>query len=288
MTDFAPFEQIRLGDVRITYLPDGGGVADPMATFPTSTEVDWSMFGAHLDADQQLRTTIGGFLVEAGDRRIAVDTGIGPVRLEFEGVGTYFGGAYLDSLALSGVAPDEVTDVVFTHLHLDHVGWTTRETEDVRRVLTFPNARHWVSEAEWQHWHGGDDPTGPHPEHVQAFLEHRLSFLDDADELAPGVSAIAAPGHTPGHLALRVRVGDACAVLMGDVMYAAIQVAQLEWPAAFDLDPAQAEASRRAIVHEVNQPNVIGCAGHFTDSVFGQLVGTGLGLVWRPLRHEAE
>jgi glyoxylase-like metal-dependent hydrolase (beta-lactamase superfamily II) len=286
MPEAAPYESAAFGGVRIHYLPDGLGVSDPLALYPDSAEVDWTIYGKYLDAEGNFRTSLGAFLIEAGDRRVIVDTGIGPVKLDFPGFGTYEGGKLLDSLAETGISPTDVTDVVFTHMHVDHVGWTTQDVGG-ERVLTFPNARHLLSEAEWAHWHGGDDPAGPDPLAVQRPLEGRVEFVSDGDEIAPGITVLSTPGHTPGHFSLIVDGGEERVVIMGDVMYGAVQVPLPEWSVAFDMDPEAARESRRVVIHELIQADTVAAAGHFTDSVFGTFVGTGLGILWRPLNTAA-
>jgi glyoxylase-like metal-dependent hydrolase (beta-lactamase superfamily II) len=278
----APYQVIQVGDIRVHYLPDGDGASDPLAIFPDSAEVDWTIYGQYLDDEGMFRTSIGAFLVETAQHRVMVDTGIGPVSLNFPGFGSYRGGELLDSLAKSGTSPDDVTDVVFTHMHIDHVGWVTRD-KGGERVVTFPYARYCVAEPEWRHWHGGDDPAGPAPAAVQRPLEGRLEFVSDREELVPGISAIFSPGHTPGHMALLVRDGPQRCVIIGDVMYGPVQANVIDWCVAFDMDPDAARESRRIVIHELVQPNTTAAAGHFTDSVFGQFMGTGLGLHWRPM-----
>jgi glyoxylase-like metal-dependent hydrolase (beta-lactamase superfamily II) len=282
MTEFAPFETIDVGDIRVSFLPDGGAIADPLVLFPSSTEIDWTIHGDYLSADGYLRASIGGLLIEAGDHRIAVDTGIGPDRKDVPGLGRCQGGAYLDSLARTGIAPEAVTDVVFTHLHVDHVGWTTRLVNDSRQ-LTFPNARHLVAEAEWHYWLGRGDSVGPSDEAVTRPLADRVTFVSDGHEIAPGVVVVAAPGHTPGHLALRIVSGEHRALLVGDIVYGAVHVERAEWPMALDVDPSRAVDTRHHLFRELKQEDTIGAAGHFTDSAFGRLIGTGLSLLWRPL-----
>ncbi|MFN2115456.1 MAG: MBL fold metallo-hydrolase, partial [Anaerolineae bacterium] len=250
--------------------------------YPDSAEVDWTIYGKYLCDEGYFCTSLGSFLIEASDQVIAVDTGIGPVSLDFPGFGTYVGGRLLESLAEAGFTPADVTDVVFTHMHVDHVGWTTRDDGGQRR-LTFPNARHAVAEAEWNHWRGGDAPAGPDPETVLDPLEDLIQFVADGAEIAPGVTAMATPGHSPGHLSLIIESGRRRAVVIGDVMYGAVQVSLPDWSVAFDMDQDAARESRRAIIHELIKPDTIAAAGHFTDSVFGTFVGTGLGILWSPL-----
>lgn len=282
MPNFANLESIQFGAVRVTYLPDGGGIAGPVATFPTSTAKAWQAFQDSLDEHGQFITSIGGTLIETGARKILVDLGIGPNRFEFPGFGVYAGGKFLESLAEVGVEPADITDVVFTHLHLDHCGWTTHETNG-RRRLTFPNARHLVTHEEWDFWHGGDNPAGPHPDFVQAPLESKLTFIRSGDEIAPGLRVIGTPGHTPGHISLQLESGDESLYLVGDIVYGRMQLQQPDWNAAFDTDPAMAAAARNMLLSRLVAPRTLVLANHFSDTVFGRVRRAGDAFAWTPL-----
>ncbi len=272
MPTFAGPDRIHLGDVRVTFLADGGGVTDPLVAWPDSSPEAWNHHRRHLDADGKFITSVGGFLVEVGDRKVVVDTGIGPSRIDFPGVGYFEGSRFLDSLATTGVTPEEVTDVVYTHLHLDHCGWTT-----VDGRLTFPNARHLVSAGEWDHWHGGDDPAGPDPARVQQPLEGHLDHVEDGQTIVPGIDVVFTPGHTPGHLSLVVSSGTSRILILGDAMHCAVQMSEPQWNIAFDMDPDMARATRAKMLEELERPDTVGAACHFASGLtFGRvLVGEG-------------
>jgi glyoxylase-like metal-dependent hydrolase (beta-lactamase superfamily II) len=282
MPQTADFSSITVGDIKVTFLPDGGGIIIPTAIFPASSEEGWKKHADLLDEESKFITSIGGFLIEAGDQKIIVDTGLGPVRLDFPGFGPFIGGKYLESFGKTGLAREEVTDVVFTHMHLDHVGWTSIEAGG-KRELTFPNARHMVTATEWQAWHGGDNPIGPHPEYVQKPLEGRLHMISGGDTLAPGVTVLSTPGHSPGHISLLLTTGDERAYLLADIVHGAMQFEEPEWSVAFDSDPAMARRSREGLYPELIKPNTISIANHFSNTVFGRLAKEGDTYRWQPL-----
>ena len=80
-----------------------------------------------------------------------MDLGFGPQTVEFPGFGPFIGGEFMNSLAETGVAREDVTAVIYTHLHLDHVGWTSMEV-DGKREVTFPNAKTMCTKADWDFW----------------------------------------------------------------------------------------------------------------------------------------
>jgi glyoxylase-like metal-dependent hydrolase (beta-lactamase superfamily II) len=272
-----------IGDIKVTFLPDGGGIMNPLAMYAASENIEnWQPYAYLLDEEGKLRTTVGSFLIEAGDRKIAVDTGLGPMTIEFPGFGPFIGGEYMNSLKKAGVSREDVTDVLFTHLHLDHVGWTTIEV-DGKREMMYPNARHLVTEVEWNFWYGGDDPLGPHPEAVQEPLKDRIEFIEGGDELAPNIKIISTPGHTPGHLSLLITSGDERLYLCADLLHSESQLYEPTWSVPFDVDPAEARATREAMYAELIKPNTVSAWNHFSNKIFGRLSKEDGGYKWSPL-----
>lgn len=282
MPQIAALKTIAIGDFKVTFLPDGGGVVNPTALYPASTEEGWQKHGDLLDEDGKFITTIGVYMVEIGERRIAVDLGIGPATIDFPGFGPFSGGKYLESVAKLGVSRFDVTDLIFTHLHLDHVGWTTFDMAG-ERVLTYPNARVMCTAVEWEYWHGGDNPAGPHPETVQKPLEDRIEYISGGDEIAPGLTVISTPGHTPGHISLLIDDGEQRLFLLGDVFHGAMQMQEMDWSVAFDVDQAQARQTREQLYAEITRPNTLIAANHFSNEVFGRVQPDGDVYAWQPL-----
>lgn len=271
MPQFADLQSVTLGDFKITYLADGGGIVVPTALYPASTEAGWQKYPDLLDDDGKVITSLGGFLIETGDRKIVMDTAMGPVTVDFPGFGPFSGGKFLESLEQTGVSREEVTDVIFTHLHLDHCGWTTIEV-DGERQLTFPNANFFVTQPEWDFWYGGDNPAGPHPELVQQPLTDIIQWLQPGAEFLPGLAILSTPGHTPGHVSLKLTADDDHLFLIADVMHGAMQIEEPDWGVAFDIDPAVARETRDGLYAELMQPNTLVGANHFSDKIFGRIV----------------
>ena len=284
MPQFAETQSVTVGDVKVTFLADGGGIVNPTALYPASTEEGWQRYTDLLNEEGKFLTSIGAFLVEIGDRKIAVDTALGPVTVDFPGFGPFSGGKYLESLASTGVARESVTDVVFSHLHLDHVGWTTIEVNG-RRELTYPNARHLVTQTEWDFWYGGDNPAGPHPEFVQKPLADIIQFVQDGEEIAPGMRVVGTPGHTPGHISFLIESGGQRLYLTADILHGAMQLQEPDWSVAFDNDPEQARRSREAMYAEFIKPNTLIGANHFSTHVFGSIRPAGNVYKWLAINY---
>jgi len=284
----APLARIVVGEAVVTYVPDGGGALFATALFPGTREQQWAPFAGLLDENQGVVTTLGGYYIEIGERRVIVDTGFGPVQANFPGFGPMTGGAYPENLARAGVDPAAVTDVLFTHLHLDHCGWTSVAEEGGYRLL-FPEARHWVHKVEWEFWYGREEAFGPHPVAVQQALVDRIHFFADGDEPVPGIRVLETFGHTPGHVSLLLSgTPDSAARLLitADTFTAPAQVYEPSWTIAFDFDPAAAIASRLRMLELGARPGLLAAVNHFSTQVFGRFAREGNRYTWTPLAQE--
>jgi glyoxylase-like metal-dependent hydrolase (beta-lactamase superfamily II) len=273
----APLESIDVGDIRVTHLPDGDVSISASAVFPAGSQELWDAHPDLFDDDGLLLMTLGGFLIETGDRKILVDLAFGDMTVQFPPVQAEFrGGKLLASLRKAGVEPGDVDTVFYTHLHLDHVGWTAQNGS-----LTFPNARHVAGEGEFEFWQGVTDEglaaVGPHPEAVQAPLADRIESVADGETIAAGVNVLATPGHTPGHCSLVVSSGEDRAIILGDVIHCPLQLSESDLRLIFDVDSDAAARTRERIAAELEgDAGTIGASCHFSGSVFGRVVkGTG-------------
>lgn len=267
---------ITVGDIRITYLPDGYGRIDKLAMFPGTTLEGWNLHPEWLDENGRVVASIGGFLIQTGGRNILVDTGYGDHEVDFPGFGPFVGGRLLQNLVSTGLEPGDIDTVVYTHLHLDHIGWTSRIMNG-RRELTFSMARHLLMASEWEFWSGPDQgplqsALGPGLEEVRQPLETHTEFIRDGQVIAPGVNVIATPGHTPGHLSLVVSSGAERAIILGDVMHCPVQFDEADWSVVFDVDKELARRTRDRLMRELEDPSTISADGHFADVVFGRVM----------------
>ena len=268
MVSAAPRQSIMVGDIRLTYLPDGETRLNPTAFFPASTEEGWRLHPEWLDGDGLLLASLGGLLIETGDRRVLVDTGFGPRHADFPGFGPFDGGKLLQSIADHDLEPGQIDTVVFTHLHLDHVNASVRREGD-GWALALPNARFLVRDSEWNFWVGKNDPAGMYTESEDA-IRDRVELLDADANVAPGVSLVSTPGHTPGHTSVIISSGTARAIVLGDVMHCPVQLDEEEWGCVFDVDPELARRTRDTLLAELEGSGTIAAGGHFSDFTFGR------------------
>jgi glyoxylase-like metal-dependent hydrolase (beta-lactamase superfamily II) len=230
-------------------------------------EADWERYRYLLDADGKIEMPMGGFLVLTKDRKILVDTGIAD--LEF---GPFKGGLLLESLAALGVAPDDITDVVLTHLHADHVGWTSQHGE-----LVFRNATYRCDVNDWDYFsscdRGGVDPP---PERL-APMGARLEPWSGSGPLLPCIDTMAAYGHTPGSTVLVLSSGTARGMLLGDVVHCAVELLDDDWARISDVDPELAKRTRVALARELEGSDTVVAGAHFPGMRFGRvLAGEGV------------
>jgi glyoxylase-like metal-dependent hydrolase (beta-lactamase superfamily II) len=281
MLNPAPRSQVTFGTTTVTYLPDGEVHLDPAVLFPASGPDGWAAYAPYLDADGRLPVSVGSFLIRTGAHRLLVDLGLGRVDFEVPKLASFTGGTLLASLAGEGLVPADIDTVVFTHLHHDHVGWTSNiapapnaaRTEPVRS-LTFGGARHVADRAEWDYWNGAAELIGPDPDAVQKPLSSVIEFLRRGEAIVPGVQAVPTPGHTPGHTSLLVTDpgSDQRLLILGDVMHTQAQVSETGWHFLFDVDAEQGTRTRRALLERYHDEHTIIAGGHFAGTVFGRFL----------------
>ncbi len=271
----APLSSIQVGDISITYLPDGIHHVRPLAQYDGADEAFWASRGHVLDSDGWLVMSIGSLLVRNGDTNALIDLGFGPHSVDISDLtagtheGDLVGGDLLRSLAAINLTPADIDAVLFTHLHPDHVGWV-----DIDDEPTFTNASYFVGAKEWDYWLNGPEagtPRAPKPAQ-QAQLARRISLMADLETPVPGITAVATPGHTPGHLSFVVSSGPARAVILGDMIHCPVEIGQSELDFVFDVDPKLNRETKARIERELAQPDTVTVGPHFPNLIFGRVL----------------
>ena len=204
-------------------------------------------------------------LIRSPDRVVLVDTGLGPRPRQFMGD--------VESHLLQQVEAESVDLVVHTHLHVDHVGWDG----------VFPRARYVVHRDDWSFfmvpWQMRERP---HLHRLEPLQEEGLVDLVAGEaEVMPGIRVVPSPGHTPGHMHVRVEDGGEAAVVLGDVAVHPEQLADPGLVYASDLDAEAAASTRARVLGELAQEGVPVIAGHFRGA--GRIARDGAGFAWNPL-----
>ncbi|NED94483.1 MBL fold metallo-hydrolase [Phytoactinopolyspora alkaliphila] len=266
---------MRIGGLDLLPISDGTFVARP------------AYFGEHLpsatrpeffDRHGAAWLPIGSFLVRTRDRIVLIDAGLGPELQELPHGMYLVGGQLLTGLRALGLAPADVTDVVCTHLHSDHVGWLF----DLGSQPIFSRASIWLGTADWRHFVAGAGHMAAHiREGFSAPAQaSRVQLIDQDTTIAPGVTALLTPGHTPGHLCVVVSSGHERVLLLGDAITCPIQLDEPSWHSMGDVDPALADRTRERLWRELEDGQTIGAGAHFPELRFGRVL-PGLARRWQ-------
>ncbi len=268
-----------LGAAQVSIITDGAVTFTP-DLFPETPE-------AHLtallgdDPDAQIETNFNAVLIRQGDRVILADAGprdlFGPTC-----------GFLPEGLAELGVSPDQVDTLLATHLHPDHVaGMITPDGQAV-----FPRATLHVTDADRAFWSEDTNFSGALAgiadwanlaQAVLAAYGDRLETLADGQDVVPGLTGIALPGHTPGHFGWRLDSEGASLIHVGDIVHApALQIPDPEVGISFDLDMATARKTRKRLLDQLASDGTLFTGGHFLHPAFHRVKRHGQGYALEP------
>lgn len=241
----------------IQLIDTGFFYADGGAMFGAIPKTAWSR---RYPSDEQNGCILAmrSALVRTDEGRIVlIDNGAGGKHLKQLAYYRFFGLTDLsDELKKRGVACEEVTDVVLTHLHFDHCGYTTQREESPgdtpRFSLAFPNATHWVSRPQWENFLHPNalEADSCFPENMQAVADSgRLRLIDADTDLCPGFRLRLFDGHTPGQIAPYITTAGRTYVFAGDVIPLAASVSPA-WISAYDTYPVASYDAKVRMLEE--------------------------------------
>jgi glyoxylase-like metal-dependent hydrolase (beta-lactamase superfamily II) len=233
------------------------------------------LYGLHTEF---VTAPIGVVLIRTGDHLVLLDTGTGSSDFARDMFGDYIGGLK-PTLELIDVSPEEITDVIFSHAHGDHIWGTSSEGQ-----LAFPNAQHYLPQLEWEDLHRENLPefAVPFIEFAKKQLqplsanEGQLSFYGDEDELLPGIQAIATLGHTGGHHAIFIESGGQQLLLPFDVLgHQILHLRYPEWGMGPDQIPDVAVETRQHLLARVADEKIPVLVHHFPFPGLGRITRDG-------------
>ena len=252
-----------VGDARVTVVSDGyfrlptsglGVNADP-------AEVQ-AFLKRHFLSPELGYSHTNHLYVEVGDAKVLVDVGSGNRFMENAG-------KLMGNLEAAGIDPYAITHVVITHAHPDHI-WGIRDGFDEAII---PDAEYLMGEAEHDHWmqDGLVDRVAPEDQQFVLGAVNSINvdgaewtLVQDGHEVVPGLTMIGTPGHTPGHMALRVDSGDQSLIALGDCMsHAYTNFAHPEWYNGFDSDGEQTVATRKRLLDMCAEDRIAILGYHF-------------------------
>jgi glyoxylase-like metal-dependent hydrolase (beta-lactamase superfamily II) len=278
----------RIGEITVTKIVElevtgGSRFILPQATYEAVLPIGW-LQPDFADERGRLRMSIHALVVETqrgetGGRRIIVDTCLGNDK-ENRRIPTWnkLQTSFLSDLAAAGYAPETIDTVVCTHLHVDHVGWNTMLV-DGSWVPTFPNARYLMGRVEYAHWANQkerEDMTAVVADSVAPVWNAGLVDLVETDHrICEEISLVSTPGHTPGHVSVRIASRGEEALITGDFMHHPCQIARPDWSSTADSDPAQAQHTRRLMLTRLSDNPILVIGTHFAGRTAGHVVRNG-------------
>jgi glyoxylase-like metal-dependent hydrolase (beta-lactamase superfamily II) len=219
-------------------------------------------------------------LVKSGQHKVLIDTGA-------DGLAPTTGDL-MKQLQAEGITPAEITTVVLTHAHPDHIGGVI----NADRKPAFPNARYVMSRVEWDFWNSDPDLHGTGlNDHVKELLincarnnlpplRDCIELLDGEKEVVPGVFAIPAPGHTPGHLAVIISSSKAQLLHMVDSVLHPMHLEYPSWRNVFDLNENDAVTTRQRLLDRAAADKASVLAYHFPFPGLGHVINNGHSWRW--------
>ncbi len=210
--------------------------------------------------------SIDALLVKTGDRVVLIDTGMGPQAH----------GVLMESLAKAGVTPDQVTDVLITHSHPDHIGGLLKADG----TPAFPKAAIRMTDAEW-----ATLKANPQQAAFVAAVGPQVQPFAGGSEVLPGITSVVLKGHTPGHTGYEIVSGTSKLLDIGDMAHSSVvSLAKPEWAMGYDSDKPAGEATRREELTTLAKSSETIFAPHFPFPGTGVIKVKGDGFVLIPTK----
>jgi glyoxylase-like metal-dependent hydrolase (beta-lactamase superfamily II) len=256
-----------LGALEISVLRDGGlaipndGSIFALNAKPSAVAMILSDAGARTD---KIRLDIDALLIRMPAHLVLVDTGYGPAGH----------GVVRESLASAGISSDDITDILITHAHPDHVGGLV----DTQGHPVFPKATVRMSTGEWAFMKSEADTK-----EVAAAVSPQVKTFEPGQPVLPGITPLALPGHTPGHVGYEIVSQGHKLVDIGDIAHSSIvSLARPEWTIKWDSDKQEGVKTRRQKLQQLAASHELMFAPHFTFPGVGRIEQAGTGFRFRP------
>jgi len=263
---------ITLGDMQITTLSDGylTQPADFMFAPMPQDELAAYLETKGMARDAQLTPECNVTLVRHEDRVILFDAGSGTTFMPTVG-------DLPDAMSALGVDPGEVTHVVFTHCHADHL-WGVLDDFD---EPVFTNAQHMMGQVEFDYWADpatvdtiAEDrvPMAVGAKRRLDMIGEQMSFFGDGEEILPGVAARATFGHSPGHMSFELRAGGSSVMVVGDaILNDHVAFAHPDWPIGADSDHEAAAQVRKGLLDQLAHDQMTMIGFHLPNGGIGRV-----------------
>lgn len=269
--------ELSLGSATLTTVSDGSLVLPGSFIFDPMPKAELAPILAEYGVSpERLTPECNLALYRDGTNTVLFDVGAGPDFVPTTG-------NIVESLDVLGLSPEDVTHVVFTHAHPDHIWGLLDEFDDP----VFTDATYMMGRAEWDYWWDPDtvntigDARAAHAvgaKRRMEAIEDTVSFFDDGDEILPGIAATLTPGHTPGHMAFEVRQGTDAALIVGDAIgNHHVAFRKPEWHSGSDQEPALAAQTRATLFDRLTAEQLSIVGFHLPNGGMGRVDADGDG-----------
>jgi len=274
---------IQSGAHKITSLSDGHLIL-PEAMFAPKidTASRAAAFKAAGQSGARIKSPLNVTLIEVGAEKILIDVGSGSRFMDSAG-------RLGDALEAAGVDPEAITMVVYTHAHPDHIWGTINDFDE----LSFPNAKYFISENEWNYWMSNNVlATLPAERHGFAIgaqrnlkmIKPKLTTIKPGQEIVAGLNVLDSAGHTPGHISIEVGDGKDRVVVLGDALtHPVISFQHPNWRPAVDQQPNKAVATRKRLLDKLASDGNRIIGYHLPAPGAGRVERKGTGYAFAPL-----
>jgi glyoxylase-like metal-dependent hydrolase (beta-lactamase superfamily II) len=272
-----------LGQFQVTVVSDGTIAFPAEALWPEASKADRdAVLLSDFQPTDKSTLQVNVLAVNTGDRLVLIDAGS-------RGKMQPTAGRLLQNLAAAEIKPEEVDTILITHAHPDHL-WGVANASDTER--TFPNAEYVIGEAELNFWMQPQHPLESHANwggvyrqnmKTLAAINDRIRTVKPGGEVVSGITAIATPGHTPGHTSVQIASGSNQLLCTADVVgNRAVAFQHPDWRGGFDLDLDQGAKTRRAFLDRCASEKVMVSTYHLSFPGVGHVVRAGTAFSWLP------
>ena len=277
----------QIGTVKITRVIEmettgGSRFILPDATRDACKPIGW-MQPHFMDEQGNLIMSVHALIVDTGKYRIVVDTCIGNDKERNIPTWSHLQTDFLQQLTAAGYPRESIDYVLCTHLHVDHVGWNTMLV-DGEWLPTFPNARYLIGETEWRYWDANEDESQYGPvlaDSVRPVVDAGLVELVATDhQLCTEVSLQSTPGHTPGHVSIKIESAGQSALITGDCIHHPVQMTRTDWCSSADYDQSQGRWTRENLLAELVDQDTLVIGTHFATPTAGHVKALPDGGYW--------
>lgn len=263
--------QIKVGNATLSTVSDGNLTLPGDFIFETVPQDALSPILTEFNLSRdQLTPECNLALYQDGERNVLFDVGSGPDFMPSAG-------KIVDSLDQFGLAVEDITHVVFTHAHPDHLWGLLDDFDDP----LFSEAQYLISQNEWDYWWNPNTVDGL-PDSLKPFavgakrrldvIEDVVEFIKDGQEIIPGIAAVSTPGHTPGHMSFEVRNGSNSTMILGDAIgNHHIAFKKPSWPSGSDQDRGLGIKSRNMLFDRITGENMNVIGFHLPNGGIGKV-----------------